>query len=191
MFSPASGGVIAGIPVASSGAGSNIMIELNRLIETAFFAEEVVENASEALARAMQKFEQVTHTGARAFEIVVPADADEPWVRDQVHRLVYFCESEGMPVPECGGTIVALYIGRWMYGIAGGELVRWASGVLSAVRRHHRRAVHRAVDVRNCRRRAGALGERRAQRVDRSAPRRVRHPRDRDCAALSSSPVTR
>jgi hypothetical protein len=107
-------------------------IELNRLTEKAFFAEEVA-NASEALARAMQKFEQVTHTGARAFEIVAPADPDEAWLREQlVHRLVYFCESEGMPVPECGGMVVALYVGPWMYGIPGAEVLRWASGVLSA-----------------------------------------------------------
>lgn len=107
-------------------------IELNRLTEKAFFAEEVA-NASEALARAMQKFEQVTHLGARAFEIVAPADPDEGWLREQlVHRLIYFCESEGMPVPDCGGMVVALYVGPWLYGIPGADVLRWASGVLSA-----------------------------------------------------------
>lgn len=106
-------------------------IDLSPVLEKAFFVEEV-ENASETVARAEQKFEQATHVGARAFEIVAPADPDEPWLREQlIHRLVYVCESEGVPVPECSGTIVALFIGRTLYGIPAGDVVRWASGVLN------------------------------------------------------------
>jgi len=106
-------------------------IDLSPVLEKAFFVEEV-ENASETVARAEQKFEQVTHIGARAFEVVAPTDPDEPWLREQlIHRLVYVCESEGVPVPECSGTIVALFIGRTLYGIPAADVVRWASGVLN------------------------------------------------------------
>lgn len=106
-------------------------IDLSRLLERAFFAEEV-ENASEAIERAQQKFEQVTRTGARAFEIVAPGAPDEAWLREQlVHPLVYFCESAGVPVPTCSGTIVALYVGRWLYGIPAEDVIRWASGLLN------------------------------------------------------------
>ena len=106
-------------------------IDLNPVLEKAFFVEEV-ENASEALARAEQKFEQVTHIGARGFEIVAPGEPDEEWLREQlVHRLVYVCESEGVPVPECSGTIVELFIGPRLYAVPAEDVVRWASQVLN------------------------------------------------------------
>jgi hypothetical protein len=106
-------------------------IDLNPVLEKAFFVEEV-ENASEALARAEQKFEQVTHIGARGFEIVAPGEPDEQWLREQlIHRLVYVCESEGVPVPECSGTIVELFIGRRLYAVPAEDVVRWASQVLN------------------------------------------------------------
>ena len=105
-------------------------IDLNPVLEKAFFVEEV-ENASEALARAEQKFEQVTRIGARGFEIVAPGEPDEEWLREQlVHRLVYVCESEGVPVPECSGTIVELFVGRRLYAIPAEDVVRWASQLL-------------------------------------------------------------
>lgn len=106
-------------------------IDLSPVLEKAFFVEEV-ENASEAVPRVEQKFEQVTGIGARAFESVAPGDPDEPWLREQlIHRLVYVCESEGVPVPECSGTIVALFVGRKLYGIPAQDVVRWASQVLN------------------------------------------------------------
>jgi hypothetical protein len=106
-------------------------IDLSPVLEKAFFVEEV-ENASEALARAEQKFEQVTHIGARGFEIVAPGEPDEQWLREQlIHRLVYVCESEGVPVPECSGTIVELFIGRRLYAVPAEDVVRWASQVLN------------------------------------------------------------
>lgn len=105
-------------------------IDLTPVLEKAFFVEEV-ENASEALARAEQSYEQATRIGARGFEIVAPAELDEQWLREQlVHRLVYVCESEGVPLPECSGTIVELFIGRRLYAIPAGDVVRWASQVL-------------------------------------------------------------
>lgn len=106
-------------------------IDLNPVLEKAFFVEEV-ENASETLARAEQKFEQVTHIGARGFEIVAPGEPDELWLREQlIHRLVYVCESEGVPVPECSGTIVELFVGPRLYAIPAEDVVRWASQVLN------------------------------------------------------------
>jgi hypothetical protein len=107
-------------------------IDLSPVLEKAFFVEEVVENASEALARAEQKFEQVTHIGARGFEVVAPGEPDEAWLREQlIHRLVYVCESEGVPAPECSGTIVELFVGRRLYAVPAADVVRWASGVLN------------------------------------------------------------
>lgn len=106
-------------------------IDLSPVLEKAFFVEEV-ENASEALARAEQKFEQVTHIGARGFEIIAPDEPDELWLREQlIHRLVYVCESEGVPVPECSGTIVELFIGPRLYAVPAEDVVRWASQVLN------------------------------------------------------------
>lgn len=105
-------------------------IDLSPVLEKAFFVEDV-ENASEAVARAEQKFEQVTRIGARGFEIVAPVEPDEQWLREQlVHRLVYVCESEGVPAPECSGTIVELFIGGRLYAIPAEDVVRWASQVL-------------------------------------------------------------
>ena len=106
-------------------------IDLNPVLEKAFFVEEV-ENASEAIARAEQKFEQATHIGARGFEIVVPAEPDQQWLREQfVRRLIYVCESEGVPVPECSGTVVELFVGPRLYAIPAEDVVRWASQVLN------------------------------------------------------------
>lgn len=105
-------------------------IDLSPVLEKAFFVEDV-ENASEALSRAEQKFEQVTRIGARGFEIVAPGEPDEEWLREQlVHRLVYVCESEGVPVPQCSGTIVELFVGRRLYAIPAEDVVRWASQLL-------------------------------------------------------------
>lgn len=106
-------------------------IDLNPVLEKAFFVEEV-ENASEAVARAEQKFEQVTHIGARGFEIVAPGEPDQEWLREQlVQRLIYVCESEGMPVPKCSGTVVELFVGQRLYAIPAEDVVRWASQVLN------------------------------------------------------------
>jgi len=106
-------------------------IDLNPVLEKAFFAEDV-ENASEALARAEQKFEQLTHIGARGFEIVVPAEPDQQWLREQlVRRLIYVCESEGVPAPECSGTVIELFVGPRLYAIPAKDVVRWASQVLN------------------------------------------------------------
>jgi hypothetical protein len=105
-------------------------MDLNPLLEKAFFTEEV-ENASEAVERALDKFEEMTHIGARPFEVVVPVNPDEDWLRDRfVSRLVYVCESEGMPIPKCGGTIIALFIGRHMYAIAAEQAIRFGCDVL-------------------------------------------------------------
>jgi hypothetical protein len=106
-------------------------IDLSPVLEKAFFVEDV-ENASEAIARAEQKFEQVTHIGARGFEIVAPGEPDEQWLREQlIHRLVYVCESEGVPVPECSGAIVELFVGRRLYAVPAQDVVHWASRVLN------------------------------------------------------------
>lgn len=106
-------------------------VNLSSVLEKAFFVEEV-EDASEARARAEQKFEQLTHIGARGFEIVVPVEPDQQWLREQlVRRLIYFCESEGLPVPECSGTVVELFVGPRLYAVPAQDVIRWASQVLN------------------------------------------------------------
>ena len=78
----------------------------------------------------MKQFER-DRFAARGFEIVAPDEPDELWLREQlIHRLVYVCESEGVPVPECGGTIVELFIGCRLYAIPAEDVVRWASRLL-------------------------------------------------------------
>lgn len=102
-------------------------IDLNPLLETAFF-EEDVQNGSEAIERLLEKFEEMERMGARLFEMVAPDEPDEAWLRDGfVAGLIYFCESEGTPVPRCGGTVVALYVGARLYGISAERVVAWAS----------------------------------------------------------------
>jgi hypothetical protein len=52
--------------------------------------------------------------GARAFsfEVLVPDDAGEAWVREQLlPKLVYLCESRGAPLPACAGVFVSFFVG--------------------------------------------------------------------------------
>jgi hypothetical protein len=105
-------------------------IDLSPLLNSAFFVEEV-ENASEAIERMLEAFERETGAGARAFEVVVPGELDDGWVRDRlVHPLVYFCESEGTPVPACRGMVIALFLGLKLYGIPAEHVIRWAGDLL-------------------------------------------------------------
>jgi len=99
-------------------------IDTGPLLATAFFVEEV-QNASESIARALE-----SHTGARVFETVAPDDPDDAWVDDVIRRLVYFCESEGSPVPRCGAVVVALFHQGRLYGITAENAVRWGSETL-------------------------------------------------------------
>jgi hypothetical protein len=117
--------------VAPSGCEDNAMsIDLNPLLEKAFYVEEM-QNESEALERVLETYEDMTHVGGRLFEVVAPAEPDEEWLRAKlVAPLVYFCESEGMPVPRCGPTIVALSIGARLYAIPAGDVIPWASALL-------------------------------------------------------------
>lgn len=106
-------------------------IELSRLLECALFEEEV-ENASVSIERMLETFEHRTHAGARLFEVVAPSELDLDWVRERLaHPLIYFCESEGTPVPECGAVVVALFVGRKLYGIPAADAIRWAAEVLA------------------------------------------------------------
>ena len=105
-------------------------IDWSPLLEKAFFVEEV-ENASLAIARALEEFEDKNHAGARPFEVVIPSDADEQWVAEElVHPLLYFCESEGAVAPRCGGIIVATFVGRHLYAITAEDVIRWSSELL-------------------------------------------------------------
>ena len=107
-------------------------IDLTALLDQAFFAEDV-QNASLSVDRALTEYEQQTHVGGRPFEVVAPAEPDERWLRDRLVRgLVYYCESEGAPPPKCSGTVVALFVGKRLYGIAAQNVITWATGVLGA-----------------------------------------------------------
>jgi DHA1 family tetracycline resistance protein-like MFS transporter len=108
----------------------SMSIDLNRLLENQVYVEDV-QNASEAIGRALEAFEAKYHIGARPFEVVAPEDPDETWVRQRLAQpLVYFCESEGMSVPKCGGVVVALFMGPHLYAIPAESAIRWAAAVL-------------------------------------------------------------
>jgi hypothetical protein len=107
-------------------------IDLSPLLDRAFFVEEV-QNASEAIERALETYEQASHAGARTFEVVAPEEPNESWlVEELVRPLVYFCESEGSPVPKCGGVVVALFVDRRLYAIAAEQTLLWCSDLLQA-----------------------------------------------------------
>ncbi|HWU89196.1 MAG TPA: STAUR_1299 family protein [Kofleriaceae bacterium] len=107
-------------------------IDLQPLLKSAFYKEEEVQNASEAIERLLESYEKQKHAGARPFETVAPSDPDEQWVREGLlHRLIYYCDSEGAGVPECAGVIVAMYVGSSLYGILARRVIEWASGLLN------------------------------------------------------------
>ena len=108
-------------------------VDLSRLLEKAFFEEKAVHNASECVARALEKFEAQRQAGARVFEVVAPREEpNEQWLRERlVHPLIYYCESEGLSVPRCAGVIVALYVGTGMHAIAAEDVLGWASEILA------------------------------------------------------------
>jgi hypothetical protein len=90
-----------------------------------------VENASISIERALESYEQKIHGGARPFEVVIPSDADEQWVAEElVHPLLYFCESEGFLVPKCLGVVVATFVGRHLYAINAEDVITWGSELL-------------------------------------------------------------
>lgn len=102
-------------------------IDLNDLLENNVYVEDV-QNASEAIERALQAYEAKYRIGARSFEVVAPDEPDDHWVRQRLAQpLVYFCESEGMPVPKCGGVVVALFVGPKLYAIPAEAAIRWAA----------------------------------------------------------------
>lgn len=107
-------------------------IDLQPLLENAFYKEEGVQNASDALERLLKSHENQKRAGARQFEVVAPPHPDESWVRDGLlRRLIYYCDSEGAGMPECAGVIVALYVGSNLYGLLAQRVIDWASGLLS------------------------------------------------------------
>ena len=107
-------------------------IDLQGLLDEAFFAEEV-QNASEAIERALDMFQDQTHVGARRFELVAPDEPDEDWLRSGLLQpLIYFCESEGASLPSCGGVMVALFVGSHLYAISAENVVRWGSDRIGA-----------------------------------------------------------
>jgi hypothetical protein len=105
-------------------------IDLDGLLERAFFTEQV-RNATEAVARAREQFAERTRTEGVSFELVAPPQVDEAWVRERLARpLVYFCESEGRPIPRCAGAFVSLFTGDRLHCIAASDAIAWAAAQL-------------------------------------------------------------
>ncbi len=108
-------------------------IEMKRLLNRAFFVEEPIQNATDAINRARQKYFDLTRNGAFSVDVVLPENADEAWLRERLLRpLVYFCESEGMPVPKCPGVFVSMFVGAKLHCIAAADLFEWAREELGA-----------------------------------------------------------
>ena len=101
-------------------------LDLIGLLRKSFFIEEV-HNATEALERARDRFGELTQTPGLSFEVVAPPNPDEDWTRERLLQpLVYYCESEGMPMPRCAGVFVSLFVGDRLYCIAAAHVVQWA-----------------------------------------------------------------
>lgn len=101
-------------------------IDLKRLLDKAFFVEDV-QNATEAIERARRKYVETTETAGMSFEVVAPPEPHETWVRERLLRpLVYFCESEGSPIPRCSAVFVSLFVGARLYCLTVGEVMEWA-----------------------------------------------------------------
>ena len=102
-------------------------IDLSSLLEQAFFVDEA-QHGSIAIDRALTTFEQQNHIGTRLVEVVATQNPDEQWVRERlVAPLIYFCESEGDPLPTCAGVVVALYVDNDFYALTAEKVIRWAS----------------------------------------------------------------
>jgi hypothetical protein len=101
-------------------------IELSGLLRRAFYSERV-ENATESIARASARFIELRRAGGDSLEYVVPPAPDEEWVRERLlHSIVYYCESEGRPVPNCPGVFASLFVEDWLYCIAIPDIITWA-----------------------------------------------------------------
>jgi hypothetical protein len=115
-------------------------IDLTPLLETAVFETEVNNNASVAVELALEAYEGRTHFGARPFEVVVPDDVDELWVRTQLApQLIYYCESEGLAIPKCAGVLLIAFVGNHLYAIPAEATVAWISDLLDTSMDHLRR----------------------------------------------------
>src|SRR5262245_58004352 len=99
-------------------------IELSRLLAQAFFAE-APQNASEAIERVLEKYEQMARARVRPVGIAAPHGPDGSWGREGLARpLIYFCDSGGSPAPKCGGIVVALFFEDKLYGLPAEAVVR-------------------------------------------------------------------
>ena len=101
-------------------------IDLNPLLQKAFYVEQV-QNATEAIERAREEFVAATKTGGRSLEVVVPPEPDEAWAQERLlHPLVYYCESEGTPLPRCPGVFLSLFVGDRLHCVAAADILAWA-----------------------------------------------------------------
>jgi hypothetical protein len=106
-------------------------IELSKLLDKAFFSAKPLRNATESIERARDRYLELKRTGATSFELVAPSTLDEAWVRERLLRpLVYYCESEGRPIPDCAGVFVSLFVGEALYCITVADVIAWARGQL-------------------------------------------------------------
>jgi hypothetical protein len=103
-------------------------IDLRPLLDKAFYKEQPVKNATLSIEKAADDFARRTNTDGVSFEVVAPTDADEAWVHRMLLRpLVYFCESEGRPIPRCAGVFLSLFVGDALYCISGADVIGWVN----------------------------------------------------------------
>src|SRR5436190_21312282 len=102
------------------------MIDLSRLLDKAFFTEEHVVNATEAITRANDRYLELANGGGASFDIVAPLEPDENWARERVlHPLVYYCESKGATLPRRAGLFVSLFAGDKLYCLVPQDVIAW------------------------------------------------------------------
>jgi len=106
-------------------------IDLKPLTERAFYQDQPLENATQAIAKARDQLAARTQTDGVSFEVVTPAEVDEAWAdRSLLRPLVYFCESEGRPIPLGAGVFLSLFIGDALFCIAVPDVMTWAKAQL-------------------------------------------------------------
>jgi hypothetical protein len=106
-------------------------IDLQPLLQRAFFNFKVESTATEALEAVADEFARSTRGEGFHYEIVAPQDPDTEWLMERVlHPLVYFCQSRGTPMPQFPGVFVALFVGDRLHGIAVSEVLDWAHETL-------------------------------------------------------------
>jgi hypothetical protein len=109
----------------SATIGEETPMNLDELLDEAFLVANQA-NATRAIAEARDLIAREGHLDGVSYEIVVPAGADETWIKDKVLApLVYFCASRGASPPACPGVFLSIFSGGHVYFVLAAEALAW------------------------------------------------------------------